>query len=86
MRRNLPGLAGHLKGEGVSEATKPSYICARCQQTFKWYKGVKVIGRGIALCPEHNPNHQRDKELLAEPVEELAVPAPEEIPPCNTTK
>lgn len=85
MARNLPGPSGPIKGEGVYPTTKPSYICAKCQQTFKWYKGVKVLGGGIGLCTEHNPHYKRDDALLADAAPE-DVPAPEAVPPCNTTK
>jgi len=86
VNKNLPGPAGFLKGgEGVSAGLKPSYICARCSQTFKWYKGVRVVRPGIGLCPEHNPKFKRDEFLMADPPEEPA-PGPESATPCNTTK
>lgn len=85
MKRNLPGPAGRLKGEGVSQAAKASYVCAKCQQTFRWYKGVKTLGNGIGLCEVHNPNYKRDEVRLADgPPED--VPPPDPAIPCNTTK
>lgn len=52
-------------GPGVtSMGQRCTYVCAKCQKTFSWYKGVKVVVTGIALCEEHNPALKRDAKAL----------------------
>ena len=40
--------------EGVVSA-RPTYVCVKCQRTFKDYRGMKRMGSGLGYCPDHAP-------------------------------
>lgn len=54
--RKLPAPPG--SGPGVNTMSRATYLCAKCQETFSWYKGIKLVATGIALCKTHNPKYK----------------------------